>query len=98
MMETLTGVHIYWFISVGLIVGLVMGLIVGKEGVSLEGNIIMGAVGAVIMGIVGVYVGFSDGVWFSFIGLIAFLFIINVFHQHHVEDVLGEIDHHAKVL
>jgi uncharacterized membrane protein YeaQ/YmgE (transglycosylase-associated protein family) len=97
-MEAITATHIYWFISIGLLVGLVMGIIMGKEGVSLEGNIIMGAIGAVIMGIVGITVGFSDGVWFSFVGLIAFLFLVNVFHQHHEEDILGEIDHHAKIL
>ena len=97
-MEAITATHIYWFISIGLLVGLVMGHIMGREGVSLEGNIIMGPIGAVIMGIVGITVGFSDGVWFSFVGLIAFLFLVNVFHQHHEEDILGEIDHHAKIL
>jgi len=97
MMETLTAVHIYWFISMGLFVGLIMGHIVGKEGMSVEGNILFGAIGAVIMGIIGIWAGFSDGLWFSFFTLIAFLFIVNVFHQHHVEDIVGEIDHHAKV-
>jgi len=97
-METLTGVHIYWFISMGLLVGLIIGLIVGKEGMSVERNILFGAIGAVIMGIIGIWVGFGDGLWFSFVALIAFLFIVNVFHQHHVEDIKGEIDHHARVL
>jgi len=73
-------------------------LIIGREGVSVEGNILSGAIGAVIMGSIGIWVGFSDGVWFSFIGVVAFLFIVNVFHQHLEEDILGEIDHHAKIL
>ncbi|MFO7846246.1 MAG: hypothetical protein R6V27_06785 [Balneolaceae bacterium] len=97
-MEIMTWVHIYWFISIGLLVGLFIGLIVGREGMSIEGNILFGAIGAVIMGSIGIWAGLGDGVWFSFIGMVAFLFIVNVFHEHHEEDVLGEIDHHARVL
>ena len=49
-MEILSGVHIYWFISMGLLVGLIIGLIAGREGMSVEGNILYGAIGAVIRG------------------------------------------------
>lgn len=49
------------------------------------------------MGFIGVQFGLNDGLWFSFIATWPFLFLINVFHQHHIEDVLGEIEHPAKI-
>lgn len=96
-MEALTLTLIYWYASVGLLVGLVFGLIIEKEGVSLEANVFWGFVGGIIMGIIGLYWGIGDGVFFSSFTNLAFLFLINVFHQHHVEDKLGEIDHPAHI-
>lgn len=96
-MEALTGTLIYWYGSVGLFVGFLFGLIIEREGISLEANIFWGLVGGIMMGIIGLDRGIGDGVYFSFFTNWAFLFLINVFHQHHVEDVLGEIEHPAHV-
>lgn len=101
-MELMTGTLIYFFISIGLIVGAINGFVIGREGVSLKANVFWGVVGAVIMGYIGVIFGIGDGVFFSFIATWPFLFLINVFHRHHVEEVLGEThdaeivyDHHS---
>lgn len=96
-MVALTGAQIYWFISVGLIIGFIIGIFIDGEGVSLKANLFWGMIGAVIMGYIGVQLGLGDGLWFSFIATWPFLFLINAFHQHHVEDVLGEIEHPAHV-
>ncbi len=96
-MENLTLTLIYWYASVGALAGFVFGLIIGKEGVSVEANVFWGVVGAILIGIIGLNTGLGDGVFFSFMATWAFLFLINVFHQHHVVDVLGEIEHPAHV-
>lgn len=96
-MEELTLTLIYWYGSLGLLVGFVFGMVIKKEGVSLEANIFWGFVGGIIMGIIGLNRGIADGVFFSFFTNLAFLFLINVFHQHHMEDKLGEIQHPAHV-
>jgi hypothetical protein len=93
-----TGAQIYWYISIGLLIGYILGLIIGREGVSLSANMFWGVVGANIMGMIGIYMGLGDGLWFSFIATWPFLFLINVFHQHHKEDIPGGIDEPAKLL
>jgi uncharacterized membrane protein YeaQ/YmgE (transglycosylase-associated protein family) len=90
-MEQLSGTLIYWYISVGLIVGLVNGLVIGKEGVSFFANLGFGVLGAVIMGIIGLLFGIGDGVFFSFIATWPFLFLVNVFHHHHREELLEDL-------
>ncbi|MDZ7757975.1 hypothetical protein [Rhodohalobacter sp.] len=50
IMTGLTGTLIYWYISVGLIVGLSMAIIIGKEGVSFNSNIIFGVIASVGIG------------------------------------------------
>jgi hypothetical protein len=97
-MEAVTSTHIYWFISIGIMIGFILGLIIGDEGMRLGPNIFWGAVGSVMMGLIGIWMGLGDGIWFAFLALWPFLFLINVFHQHHEEDILGEIEHPAKVL
>lgn len=96
-MIALTGAQIYWFISVGLVIGFLIGIFIDGEGVSLKANLFGGGLGAVIMGYIGIQLGLGDGLWFSFIATWPFLFLINVFHQHHVEDVMGEIEHPARI-
>jgi uncharacterized membrane protein YeaQ/YmgE (transglycosylase-associated protein family) len=90
-MESLSGTLIYWYISVGLIVGLVNGMVIGREGVSLFANLGFGILGAVLMGIIGLIFGIGDGVFFSFIATWPFLFLVNVFHQHHQEDLMEDL-------
>lgn len=96
-METLSVTLIYWYASIGAFIGFIFGLVIGREGVSVEANVFWGATGAAIIGIIGLSTGIGDGVFFSFMGTWAFLFLVNVFHQHHVVDVLGEIDHPAHI-
>lgn len=97
-MEILSLTLIYWYASIGAAVGFIFGVIIRKEGVSIEANLFWGVVGAIIMGVIGYNRGLGDGVLFSFMATWAFLFLINVFHQHHVEDVGGEIDHPAHTI
>lgn len=95
-MGELTRTLIYWYVSIGLIVGLSSALIIGKEGVSFFSNIIFGVIGAVSMGLIGFVAGIGDGLFVSFIATWPFLFLVNVFHRHHVEEVLGET-HDAEI-
>ena len=90
-MSELTGTLIYWYISVGLIVGLSMALIIRKEGVSFGANILFGVIGSSLIGIIGLFTGIGDGVFFSFLGIWLFLFLVNVFHQHHKEDLTDDL-------
>lgn len=97
-MEALTGTLIYWYMSVGVVVGFMVGLFIKREGISFMANIIWGLIGGVIMGAIGLYMGISDGVLFAFIATWPFLFLINAFHQHHEEDIFGELKHPARVV
>jgi hypothetical protein len=96
-MQEITWYLIYWYASIGLLVGFIFGVIIRDEGVSIEANIFWGVVGAVMMGVIGFMSNIGDGVFFSFWATWAFLFLINVFHQHHKEDIFGEIEHQARV-
>jgi uncharacterized membrane protein (DUF2068 family) len=89
-MELLTGTLIFWFLTVGLTVGALVGKIIEWEGVSLFANMIWGGFAGVISGSIAVIMQIGDGILFSFLGTIAVLFLVNVFHQHHKEDVFGE--------
>lgn len=88
-METLDGVVLYWFISVGLLIGMIFGWIIGSEGISVTGNVIWGAIGAVLMGLIGSIMGFGDGILFAALGTLILLFLVNVFHQHHEEELMS---------
>lgn len=96
-MELITNVMIYWYISMGLLIGLIYGMLMRKEGAPMSWNLVWGMISAVMMGYIGVFNELGDGIWFSFIATVAFLFLVNVFHNHHEEDVLGEISHPARV-
>lgn len=89
-METLTGTTIYWLISIGLIVGFITGIFIRSEGISLFGNLIWGALGALLMGFIGINLGIGDGLLFAFIATLPLLFLVNVFHRHHQEDIFGD--------
>ncbi|MEX0770508.1 MAG: hypothetical protein WD035_07240 [Balneolaceae bacterium] len=86
-MEFVDGITIYWFISIGLMVGWVTGIVIGKEGKSAYANLFWGVISSIIMGMIGASAGLGDGLLFSFVGTLAFLFLVNVFHQHHQEDL-----------
>lgn len=86
-MEIVNGATIYWFISIGLMLGLITGVVIGTEGMSVYKNLFWGVISANIMGFIGISAGLGDGLLFSFVGTLAYLFLVNVFHQHHQEDL-----------
>lgn len=83
---------IYWFISLGLVMGLTVGVVMGKEGTGVPVNITWGVAAAILTGIIGIEFGFGDGLLFSMAGTLAILFLVNAFHQHHNEDIYGHTD------
>lgn len=83
---------IYWFITLGLVIGLSVGVIMGKEGTGVPVNIIWGVSVAILTGIIGIELNFGDGLLFSMAGTLAVLFLVNAFHQHHSEDLYGHSD------
>lgn len=93
-MIALNGTAIFWFIALGLVIGSLYGLIIKKEGVTVPANIIWGVVASVLTGSLGIWLDFGDGLLFAFMYTIAFLFIVNVFHQHHEEDIYGNSKSH----
>ncbi len=96
-MITLSGTAIFWFIALGLTVGMIFGLFIKEEGRSMIANLSWGTVGAVVTGSLAILLGFGDGMLFAFIGSLAILFIANVFHQHHKEDIFGHVDMGIKI-
>ena len=82
----------------GVAVGFIFGVIIRKQGVSVEANLFWGVIGAIITGSIGFDTGLGDGVLFSFMATWYILLLINVFHRHHVEDVLGEIEYPAHTM
>jgi hypothetical protein len=78
-MEELSGVTIYWLISIGLLVGFVIDLIMMKRGISLTWNVFWGAVGSVIIGVIMIVLNVFGPLIYAAVGSIAFLFLINVF-------------------
>ena len=87
-MEELSGVTIYWLISIGLLVGFVIDLVMMKRGISLMGNVIWGAVGSVIIGVIMIVLNVFGALVYAAVGSIAFLFLINVFSfdQDHISN------------
>lgn len=96
-METMSATTVFWFLVQGATVGWVIGYVVGHEGVTLVSNIIWGTVGAVTIGIFGLYLELSGVLLFSLMGTLAMLFLANVFHLHHVEDIKGDIDRGLRI-
>ena len=90
-MGELSGTLIYWYMFVGLIVGLSMAVIIGKEGISFIASIIFGVIGGLALGVIGLVTGIGDGVFFSFVGTWLFLFLINVLHQLHMEELAVDL-------
>lgn len=91
-MVELSATAYFWFIALGLVIGYVFGRIIKKEGISLSANIIWGVVGAVLTGTLGIIFQLGDGLLFATAGTLAILYLANVFHLHHQEDVFGHID------
>lgn len=93
----LSGTAIFWLMTIGLLTGLIFGLVVKNEGVTVMANIFWGIFASLLIGAIGSALGFGDSLLYSFIYIIAFLFLVNVFHQHHEEDIHGDIDQHIHI-
>lgn len=91
-MIVVSATAIFWFITLGLVIGLLTGIIMGKEGIGVPYNLIWGVGSAVTVGIIAIKLNFGDGLLFSTIGTISILFLANAFHQHHEVDVIGHIE------
>lgn len=97
-MIELSATAYYWFISLGLIMGATFGLIIKSEGVSVAANIIWSVIGSTLTGTLGIIIGLGDGLLFAIAGTLGILFLVNVFHQHHKEDVLGHGDQEIHIV
>lgn len=90
-METLSATTIFWLIVLGATTGWVIGYWVGHEGVTLISNILWGTAGSVVIGVLGLYLQLSGVLLFALLGTLSTLFLANVFHLHHAEDMEGGI-------
>lgn len=91
-MIVLSGTAVFWFMALGLLVGYLFGQIIKHEGVTLGANIIWGILASVLTGSIAIILELGDGLIFALLGTLTTLFLVNVFHQHHVEDVYGHAD------
>lgn len=91
-MIVVSATAVFWFLALGSLIGLLVGMVMGKEGAGRLANLIGGVTGAVGVGILAIMLGFGDGLLFATAGTLCILFLVNAFHQHHVEDVFGHKD------
>lgn len=96
-METISATTIFWLLVLGATTGWVIGYWVGHEGITLISNIIWGTAGAVLIGIIGLLLGLSGVLLYALMGALATLFIANVFHLHHIEDVEGDVHRDIRI-
>jgi hypothetical protein len=97
-METLSATTIFWLLVLGATTGWIVGYIMGQEGISLTSNVIWGTIGASLVGICALYVQISGVLIFALLGTLAMLFLANVFHLHHVEDLTGDIKRGIRIV
>ena len=97
-METLNGTTIFWLVTLGLTVGFTVKLIMGDEGINMPTNLIFGVIGSTLIGSVSMIMGVSGSLLFALLATLAVLFVVNVFHQHHAEDVFGHSDEGIKIV
>ncbi len=90
-METFSATTIFWLIVLGTTTGWIVGYLIGREGTSQMKNLIWGVVGSVLTGLIGLILNLSGVLLFALMGTLAILFLANVFHLHHEEDVYGDI-------
>lgn len=90
-METFSATTIFWLLVLGATTGWIIGYIIDREGISLISNVIWGTLGAPLVGICALYLQISGVLVFSLLGTLAILFLANVFHLHHIEDITGDI-------
>lgn len=81
-MTELSAVLIYWYISIGLLVGYASRFIFRDRGMRTLPSILTGALGAVSVGIISQIFNFGDTLIMGLIGSIGFVFICNIFRAH----------------
>lgn len=86
-MYALSGTAIFWFITLGLTIGIIIGRLMKNEGISVYGNLTWGVIGSLIGGTIAIIFQLGDGLIFALMSCLAMLFLVNVFHQHHIEDL-----------
>ena len=89
-METFSITTLIWLTILGTTTGYIVGIIIGHEGTTLISNIIWSIIGAVAVGIISLLFELSGVLIYAFIGTLAVLFIVNIFHLHHIEDIIGD--------
>lgn len=96
-METLSATTIFWFLILGITTGWLTAYLVGNEGITTYSNIVWGGASAVLVGVLALMLDLSGVLIYAFMGTLAILFIANVFHLHHVEDIEGDIDRGMRI-
>lgn len=81
-MSELSVVLIYWYISIGLLLGYISRFIFGRRSMRTIPSILLGALGAVTVGVISQIFGLGDNLIMGLIGAIGFLFICNIFRAH----------------
>ncbi len=90
-MPELSAVYIYWYISIGLLVGYISRFIFGRRGLRTIPSILTGALGSVTCGLISQWFNLGDNLIMGLIGAIGFLFICNIFLSH-PESGVAEIE------
>ena len=96
-METFSTTTIFWLFVLGATTGWIVSYLMGREGITLIRNLIWGTGGAVLIGLIGLWLELSGVLLFALMGTLATLFLANVFHLHHVEDILGDIKREIRI-
>ena len=96
-METFSATTIFWLMVLGALTGWCIGNLMGREGITVGSNIAWGVVGTLLSGLIALWVQLSGVLLFGFMGALATLFLANVFHLHHVEDISGDIRREIKI-
>lgn len=91
-MSAISGTAIFWFVAQGMVIGWIFGKVVRHEGVTLNANVLWGILASVLTGSMGILMGHGDGLIFALAGTLAILFLVNVFHHHHVEEIYGHVN------
>lgn len=97
-METLSATTIFWLISLGAITGWTVGYAMGNEGITRTSNLIWGIAGSLVIGIIALLLQLMGAFLYAFLGTLATLFLANVFHLHHVEDILNDVRRDIRII
>lgn len=81
-MASISLVYIYWYVSIGMLVGYISRFIFGSQGLRTIPSILTGALGAVAVGIISQIFDLGDNLVLGLIGAIGFVFIFNIFRSH----------------